>query len=108
MYKHEIARFCLISHLLRSASRLLFCNDEVVKLSLALPVFSERPQLPGLVIETSGTVHGWKTRGKKKDEHFTIPHPVAVYQISLQHCVQSELALKSKTGSGSSQDQENC
>lgn len=85
MYKHEIAQIsCLISYLLCSASRLLFCNEEVVKLSLTTAVFSERLQLPGLVTETSGTMQRWKNGGgKKKREHFTIPHSVAVYQINL-------------------------
>lgn len=36
-YKHEIAQLsCLISHLLWSTSRLLYCNEEVLRLSLPL------------------------------------------------------------------------
>lgn len=58
MYKHDIAQLSyLISHLLRSASRPLYCNEEVLSLSRILPVvgqkhiFSELQQLPGLVID---------------------------------------------------------
>lgn len=39
MYKHEIVQLSrLIRCLLRSASRLLFCNEEVLRLSLIPPV----------------------------------------------------------------------
>lgn len=95
MYKHEMAQLSyLISRLLRSASRPLYCNEEVLSLSLILPVvgqkhiFSELQQLAGLVIDAR-RMRERERETESKIKHFKFsstlssPFPVVPSQLKM-------------------------